>query len=157
MTLSRFVSRISRPSTVRMPGTFFAAAEDFRAGSLFAAVALGPSADDALHRLLRLDLHPRGRPPLDIRRVEALGHDPFEALLLDGGEECLPVAGEGLRALDVSHRRDRGGEALLALAQRDAGEVLAVGPEEVERVEPDGSAAAELADLRLVLHVHARL
>src|SRR5206468_10473722 len=48
--------------------------------------------DDELLAAVRLDLQPLARAPaLQVPRVEPLGHDPFEPLLLRGLEERLAV------------------------------------------------------------------
>ena len=122
-----------------------------------ATLPLGPSADDAVHRPEGLDLHPRRGAGRRVRRIETLGDDPLDPLLLRRFEERDPRADELLGQPDGAHRRQHLVEQLLALAQRLPRHVLAIDPEDVEHLVHDRRALAELAHRRLVPHVHAGL
>src|SRR3954469_10611534 len=82
------------------------------------ALTLGPSADDALHRAERLDLHPRRRARRRVRRVEPLRDDALETLLLHRFEQRHATPDELLGPADRAHRRQHLIEDLLALAKR---------------------------------------
>src|SRR5438034_4438275 len=117
-----------------------------------------PSADDAVHRAERLHLHPRGRARAGlIGGVEALGDDPLEPLLLRGLEERDARSDEALAAADRAHRRERLVKSAEPFAERLSREVLAIRVEEIEDLVDDRRGSPELADRRVVRHVHAWL
>src|SRR2546430_16894436 len=90
-----------------------------------ATLPRGPSADDALHRSERLDLHPRGRARARlIDRVEPLRDDPFDTLLACSFEECDPCPGESFASSDRAHPRQRLVQPSPPLAPRLARERL---------------------------------
>jgi hypothetical protein len=93
------------------------------------------------HELLppvALDLHPLPRaPPREVLRAQALGHDPFEPLLLGGPEQRVPVV-EGLgEAHDPVPLVEELFEPLAALLERKVDERFALDLEHVEDVVDD--------------------
>src|SRR6266550_595878 len=127
-------------------------------GARPAPLAGGPSADDTVHRAKRFDLDPRRRARARlIDGVEAFRDDPLEPLLLRRLEERDARSHEPLAAADRAHRRERFVQSAEAFAQRLSREILTVRVEEIEDLVDDRRRSPQLADRRVVTHVHARL
>ena len=103
------------------------------------ASGLGVADHDEVAAAIGADLEPVGRAAAAIRRVGALGHDPFQPELLDLGVQCLAVGREVLRVA----QRTRGGEQLLqyllAALERQRAQIEILEPEDVEEKQRRGT------------------
>ena len=149
----------TRPTWRRL-AVVVAHADQQRADAVAAlAVARHPAADDDLLARGVLDLQPvRGAPPGLVARVQALGDDALEALLLGGGEHLRAVADDvvghppapAVAELEL-------GQARAALGVGQLHERVPVEPQQVEDDVGDRRLLGQPADRALRADVHAPL
>ena len=103
---------------------------------------VGPADHDQLLAGLALELQPPVGPAGGVRRVGPLGDQPLPALAAGLGEVLLAAAAPVRCVADRPLEGEQGAQPPLAVEQRLAADVLAVGAEHVEDVEVDRHPAA---------------